>query len=182
MIKQVWRITRRLSTCEIGHVPGGYHWTAHRLWRLHSSVCKLPNYGTCHCGFTCLLLWRAGQWHLIMNGGLPEAEATFWGHLLIMRMKGRPTIMRRYSPWWLLYTVYAVLDVCCTRCRLYSVSAVLSVCSTRYMQYLEYAIPGVFCSTPWQLMIKTWRDRQVQHDFEFCDDTWVVNVKARVGG
>jgi len=41
-----------------------------------------------------------------VKGGTPEAEATFRGQLVIMRMKGRQTI----------------LGGCCTRCMLYSVS------------------------------------------------------------
>ena len=44
-------------------------------------------------------------------GGTPEAEGTFSGQLVIMRMKGRQTI----------------LGGCCTRCILYSVYAVLGV-------------------------------------------------------
>ena len=48
-------------------------------------------------------------------GGTPEAEATFRGQLVIMRMKGRQTILGTYS-------VYAVLGVCCARCMLYSAS------------------------------------------------------------
>jgi len=50
---------------------------------------------------------------------MPEAEATFRGQLVIMRMKGRQTIL---GTWCMLYSVYAVLGVCCTRCMLYSVS------------------------------------------------------------
>ena len=33
---------------------------------------------------------------------------------------------------WMLYSVYAVLGVCCTRCVLYLVYALLGVCCTRY--------------------------------------------------
>jgi len=43
-------------------------------------------------------------------GGTPEAEATFRGQLVIMRMKGRQTIFE-----------------CCTQCMLYSVYPVLGV-------------------------------------------------------
>jgi len=35
----------------------------------------------------------------------------------------------------MLYSVYAVLGVCCTQCMLYSVYAVLGVCCTRCMLY-----------------------------------------------
>jgi len=60
--------------------------------------------------FTFELTWRAGWWRSIMYGGMPEAEATFRGQLIIIRMKGRPKIFE-----------------CCTQCMLYSVYAVLGV-------------------------------------------------------
>jgi len=60
--------------------------------------------------FTFELSWRAGWWRSIVYGGTPEAEASFRGQLVIMRMKGRQTIFE-----------------CCTQCMLYSVYAVLSV-------------------------------------------------------
>jgi len=47
---------------------------------------------------------------------------------------------------WILYSVYAVLGVCCTRCMLYSVYAVLGVCCTRCMLYSVYAVLGVCCT------------------------------------
>jgi hypothetical protein len=46
----------------------------------------------------------------------------------------------------MLYSVYAVLGVCCTRCMLYSVYAVLGVCCTRCMLYTLYAVLGVCCA------------------------------------
>jgi len=52
--------------------------------------------------FTFELSWR----------GTPEAEATFRGQLVIMRMKTR----QQYG--WMLYTVYAVLGVRYTQCQL----------------------------------------------------------------
>jgi len=58
---------------------------------------------------------------------MPEAEATFRGHLVIMRIKGRKTILGGCCTRCMLYSVYAVLGVCCTRCMLYSVYAVLGV-------------------------------------------------------
>jgi len=60
--------------------------------------------------FTFELSWRAGWWRSIVYGGTPEAEATFRGQLVIMRMKGRQTIFE-----------------CCTQCMLDSVYAVLGV-------------------------------------------------------
>jgi len=48
---------------------------------------------------------------------MPEAEATFWGQAIIIRMKGRQTILG------MLYVVYGVLRVCSTQCMLCSVYA-----------------------------------------------------------
>jgi len=48
--------------------------------------------------------------------------------------------------WSMLYSVYGVLGVCCTRCMLYLVYAVLGVCCTRCMLYLVYAVLGVCCT------------------------------------
>jgi hypothetical protein len=46
----------------------------------------------------------------------------------------------------MLYAVYAILGVCCTRCMLYSVYAVLGVCCTRCMLYSVYTVLGVRCT------------------------------------
>jgi hypothetical protein len=78
-----------------------------------------------------------------MEGGTPEAEATFKGQLVIMKMKVRETILGGCCNRGMLYLVYAVLGACCTRCMLYSVYAVLGVCCTH-------------C----QLIIMTWRVRE----------------------
>jgi len=40
-----------------------------------------------------------------VNGGTPEAEATFMGQLGIMRMKGRKTILGGCCTWCMLYSV-----------------------------------------------------------------------------
>jgi len=76
--------------------------------------------------FTFELSWRAGWWRSIVCGRTPEAEATFRGQLVLMRMKGWHTIFECYTQC-MLYSVNAVLGVCCTRCMLYSVYAVLGV-------------------------------------------------------
>jgi len=68
------------------------------------------------------LSWRVGWLQSIVWGGTPDAEATFRGQVLIMRMKGRLTI----------------LGVCCTRCMLR-----LGVCWTRCMLYSVYAVLSV---------------------------------------
>jgi len=49
------------------------------------------------------------------------------GQILIMRMKGRKTILGRCCPRWMLFLVYAVLGVCRTQCMLYWVYALLGV-------------------------------------------------------
>jgi len=51
-------------------------------------------------------------------GGTPEAEGTFRGQLVIMRMKGRQTILGGCCTRCMLYSVYVVLTVCCTQCQL----------------------------------------------------------------
>jgi hypothetical protein len=56
--------------------------------------------------------------------------------------------------WRMLYSVYAVLGVCCTQCRLYLVHAVLGVCCTWGMLYLGYAVLGACCT---QLVLATGR-------------------------
>jgi hypothetical protein len=90
----------------------------------------------------------------MVNGGIPEAEAIYRGQLLIMRMKGRETILGECCTQCMLYTMYAVLGVYCNRCMLYSVYAVLGVCCTRCMLYSVYAVLGVSC-TQCQIMIMT---------------------------
>jgi len=62
-----------------------------------------------------------------VKGGALEVKATFRSQLVIMRMKGRQSILGGCCTWSILYWVYAVLGVCvlgicCTRCMLYSVS------------------------------------------------------------
>jgi len=61
---------------------------------------------------------------------MPEAEATFRGHLGIVRMNRRQTILGVCCTRCMLYSVYVVLGVCCTQCMLSLVYAVLGVCFT----------------------------------------------------
>jgi len=56
---------------------------------------------------------------------------------------------------WMLYSVYAVLGVCCTWCMSYSVYAVLSVRCTWCILYLVYVLLGV-SGSQCQHMIMTW--------------------------
>jgi hypothetical protein len=80
-----------------------------------------------------------------MLEGTPESEATFRGHLVIMRMKGRQTILGECSTWCVLYLVYAVHGVCCTWCMLYLVYAVLGVHCTQCMLCSVHAALSVCC-------------------------------------
>jgi len=95
------------------------------------------------------------------------------------------------NPGGILYSVYAVLGVCCTRCMLYSVYAVLGVCCTRCMLYSVYAVLGVCCtrcmlySVYAVLSVNSWschgRDRAQWLNFLFCNDCGVVNEEERDG-
>jgi len=76
----------------------------------------------------------------------------------------------------MLYSVYAVLGVCCTGCMLYWVYAVLGVCCTGCILVL-----GV-CCTRCQLTIMTWRDREGWLNSVFCNDGRVVDKKEKDGG
>jgi len=49
---------------------------------------------------------------------MQEAEVTFRGQLVIMRMNGRQMILGGSCSRCMLYSVYAVLDACYTRCQL----------------------------------------------------------------
>jgi hypothetical protein len=109
--------------------------------------------GLWYCDFTFGLWWRAGWWRLIVKGSKAEAEAIFSGQLIIMRRKGRRTMLGGCWSQCMLYVVYAALGVCCTWCMLYLVS----------------------------LMIMTWRDREGRLNFVLCDDGWVVDEKERDG-
>jgi len=76
-------------------------------------------------------------------GGTPEADSTFRGQHVIMRMKGRQIIFGGCCSDCMLYAVYAVLGVCCTRCMLYSVYAVFGVCCIRCMLYSVYPVLSI---------------------------------------
>ena len=98
--------------------------------------------------FALELSWRPWCLRLSLKGITPEADATFSGQLLIVRMYGRQRCLRgcfivEYSTRCPLYVVYAVLGVCCTQCMLYLVYAVLGVCCTWCMLHLVYAVLGV---------------------------------------
>jgi len=113
MIEQDWRSTWRQS---IGGMPGAETLS---IWYLTHNRGNVMRW---------LHLWALMESWLgrsILLGGTPEPEATFRGQLVIMRMNGRQTILG-----WMLYSVYAVLGVCCTRCKLYWVYGVLGECCT----------------------------------------------------
>ena len=63
-----------------------------------------------------------------MLGGMAEAEATFNDQLAIITMMGKQTIMDGRFTRCMLYSVYAVLGVCCCWCILYLVYIVLGEC------------------------------------------------------
>jgi len=75
----------------------------------------------------------------------------------------------------MLYLVYAVLGVYCTRCMLYLVYAVLGVCCTRCMLYLVYAVLGVYC-TPCMLYSVSTHD----HDMEEIERDDLTLYSARM--
>jgi hypothetical protein len=81
----------------------------------------------------------------------------------------------------MLYSVYAVLGVCCTRSMLYSEYAVLGVCCTRCMLYSVYATHGG-CYIQCYPMIMMWRGREGWLNFVYCNDSRVVDQKEIDGG
>jgi len=85
---------------------------------------------------------------------------------------------------------YAVLGVCCTRCKLYSVYAVLGVCCPQCMQYLVYAVLGVCCTRCMLYSVYavlsvnswSWHEEIERDDLTLCSATIVVDEKERDGG
>jgi len=128
VIDRVWRYTwqlwssefrdthggRELSNC--GPVLGGGRWTARRALKLYSSVSYLATVGMWQGDLIFELSSKAGWWHSILKWGTREAEDTFNGIFVIMRMKGRGTILHGCCTRCMLYSVYGVLGVCCARC------------------------------------------------------------------
>jgi len=165
MIQWVWRCTWMPWSSEIEGVLAGGQRTARRVLRQYSSVSSLAIIGMLRCDYTFELSWIAGWCQSFIYSGTPEGKATFSGVLLIMRIKGRKTILGVCCAWWMLYWVNAGLGECGTGWMLYSVNAVLSVCCT-------------LC----QLMTMEWRDRARWLNFGFYNDDWVVDEKERDGG
>jgi len=93
--------------------------------------------------FTFELSWRAGWWQSIVYGGRPEADVTFRGQLVIMRMKGRQTIFE-----------------CCSQCMLYSVYAVLHVNSWSCHGEIERD-DLTLCSA---MMVEMWMRKRERRD------------------
>ena len=88
-----------------------------------------------------------------MSGGASEAEATFWGQLLIMRMNGRRTILGECCTWDMMYLVYAVL----------SVYAVLGVNSSSWHGEIDRD-DLTFCSA---MIVDLWtRQREIRDEDE----------------
>jgi len=90
---------------QTGDKLGGVRSEVRRLLRLYLSVSWHANMGMWRNDFTIQLSLETGWWWSMLLGGMPEADATFRGQLVIVRMKGRQTI----------------LGECCTQCMLYSV-------------------------------------------------------------
>ena len=103
--------------------------------------------------FTFELSWRAG-W-----GGRSCRHAGSWSYLQ-GSTRNRENEGKTYNLGWMLYSVYAVLGVGCTRCMLYSVYAVLGVCCTRCMLYSVYAALGV---NSW-----SWHGEIARDDLTLC--------------
>jgi len=96
-----------------------------------------------------------------MSVGTPEAEATFRGQLVIMRMKGRQTI----------------LGGCCTRCMLYSVCAVQGVNSRSWHGEIERD-DITLCSV---MMVEFWtRNREMGDENENDVEDMSGYEKSRV--
>jgi len=87
---------------------------------------------------------------------------------------------------WMLYSVYAVLGVCCTRCMLYLVYAVLGLCCTWWMLYSLYAVFGVHCTRCMLylanavLTVNSWSwDREIERDDLTLGSTMMVELWMR---
>jgi len=95
------------------------------------------------------LSWRAGWWQLIIYSGKPEAEATFRGQLVIMKMKG----------------IQRVLGGCCTCCTLYSLYTVLEFNSWSWYKDIERD-DVTLCSA---MMVELWTTKIELDDEEEND-------------
>ena len=106
-------------------------------------------------------------------GGRPEAEATFRGQLVIIRIEGRHTILGGCCTWCMLYLVYAVLGVCCTRCML-----VLGVNSSSRHGEIERD-DFTLCSV---MMVELWTTkREIDNDEENDVENTCKHEKSVVG-
>jgi len=55
--------------------------------------------------------WAAGWWQSISQGGMPETKASFSSQFIILRMKGKQTILVGWYSRCMLNSVYTVLGV-----------------------------------------------------------------------
>jgi len=111
-------------------------------------------------------------------GGMQEAEATVKHRHLIIRIMGKQTSVRGCSSWWMLYSVDAVLGICCTRSKLYLVCVVLGVCCTQCLLYSVYAILGVYF-TQCQLLHMEWGGCKCWPEFILYNNGDIVDEKER---
>jgi len=85
-----------------------------------------------------LYIWVLVEtWSLAVNG--VDQHAGRWNYSQ-GSTRNHANAGKRKNLRWMLYSVYAVLGVCCTWCMLYLVYAVLGVCCTWCMLYLMYAV------------------------------------------
>jgi hypothetical protein len=116
---------------------------ARRVLRLFTSVSSLQLWDSDKVTFQLSFHGELVWWQSILAGGTPKAEATFWGHLIFMRMKEGQTFLGGWCTRCILYTVYAVFGVCCIWCKVYLVYAVLGLCCAWSMLYSVYVVLGI---------------------------------------
>jgi len=138
VIKRVHTYTSSLWLSQIGQVLGGQKLMLRRVPRLYSSVTKLATEGMWQDDINFDLAWRASWWRSVVKRVMPEAEATFRGQLIIIRPKGRQSILGGFCTRSMLCSEYGwtgcmlVLGVC-----LFSVYAVLGVNSWSWHWEIE---------------------------------------------
>ena len=131
----VWWYTWRPEWCEIGGTLGGFGWASVEMhleaiigqdrrcyWRPSSSeirgVLAGAQSGGSHLGGRCDGSWDSNQWSVRDCWNVENRiQLSLWRD---QRLAGRGTqsIFGWYSTWWMQYSVYAALGVCCTWCQL----------------------------------------------------------------
>ena len=147
MIERDWRCRLRPSDCGSLVVHSSAiierDWST---WRF-AGCCQTPfiSWLTCKCGNVTRRLYH---WALMESSlvafDLLERHVRSWRNI------HRSTWNHEnYGPGvnlgWMVYSLYALHSVDCTRCMLYPVYAIPSVCCTGCMLYWMYAVLGVWC-------------------------------------